>query len=796
MELKSLNTIFLLILFALLFFIRKNTLLNLLLFTFSIPFETYVNFKIGFTLKPAQIFAISTFFSMVSNKERPFTSVKEHLPYLLILLAQVLSLINAPQELIFKSYQGSIKMILNLGLLYFIAYTISYAVKNLVILRKVVLTLIAGGVLSVLIELARAGFTDWMAEAYLAWLPGGYIRLAPFNMWSNTYAGYLLIVLVFLTVYIFQRSMTQNKLFRNTHTILLAIVLYGFILTFSRGSWLSYALASVIIVWYAKENIIKSLTRYAFCAVISLLLLLTVYPKTLKPVLERAAVLPIYNAIFNITTTERIDPTTTERIDWYKDSIEMFLSHPIIGNGWASNLIPHNIILQILSESGGVGLSAFTIFAFFVMRRSYRAVNSSHEDMKFFAVGILAGLWGTAIHLMTDIGLYHIQTWFIIGLALAVGRISEIKPDRIRKNIFIIKIGAIGDLLMTTPAIRALKKANPEASVSLLVGKSSKAAVGRNAYIDELIEVDDYIFYKGSLLKRFFHLLPLVLKLRKKKYDTVFVFHRDWRFNFFAFLCNIPERVGFDRDGKGMFLTKKIRIVGIIHHIDHYLEVIKSIGVKEDGKEMDFAINSPTEEKIKMILIEKGLKEKDILIGISAGGAKNIKEEMASRRWPLDRYVALISRLSIDGYKILLFGSKTDDFITKHIHKYFYGKNTDSIIDLIGLFSLEETAGAMKKCKVIVTHDSGPMHLASALGVPVVAVFGPTDPREKYSMSPMSHYFWKESEIPCAPCYRDGIFPNCKTIKCMKSVKVEEVYDKVMKIIGKCNSFREDRSTS
>jgi O-antigen ligase len=432
------DIITLIIILGLLIPARKNTLLNLLLLTISIPFETYFNFKIGFTLKPAQIFAVTTFFSMLLNKERPFTSLKEHLPYLLILIAQVLSLMNAPKELIFKDYQGSIRMILNLGFLYFIAYTISYAVKNLVNLRKVVLTLIAGGALSVLIELARAGSTGWMKEAYLAWLPGGYIRLAPLNMWSNTFAGYLLIVLVFLTVYIFQRPITQNKLFRNTHPILLAIVLYGFILTFSRGAWLSYALASVIIVWYTKENIIKGLMRYAFCAGISLLLLLTVYPKTLKPVLGRVAVLPIYNAIFNIstveridpTTTERIDPTTTERIGWYRDSIEMFLSHPIIGNGWASNLIPHNIILQILSESGVIGLSAFTIFVFFVMRRSYRAVNFSHEDIKFFAVGIWAALWGTAIHLMTDIGLYHIQTWFIIGLALAMNHIEEIKKIR------------------------------------------------------------------------------------------------------------------------------------------------------------------------------------------------------------------------------------------------------------------------------------------------------------------------------------------------------------------------------
>lgn len=423
MEFNSIDALLVLILFALLFVIRKNTLLQLLLLTLSIPFETYVYFEIGFTLKPAQIFAVSTFFSMILNKERPFTSLKEHLPYLLIVVAQVLSLINAPKELIFKGYQGSIRMILNLGFLYFIAYTISYAVKNIYILRKVVLSLVFGGILSVLIELTRATLTK--DKYLLAWLPGGYVRLTPFDMAPNQYAAYLLIVMVFLTVFMFQNSIIQNKLFRNTNPVLFAIVLYGFILTFSRGPWLGCAIALIIILWFTKDNLRKNLTQYAFCISISLVLLLIVYPKDLKPVLERGSVLLVYNSIFNKSTAKKIDVTTVERISFYKDSINEYYAHPIIGNGWASNLTPHNIYVGILSESGIVGLSAFTLFAFFVIRRSYRAIIISQGDMKAFAVGIWAALWGTAIYFITDIGLYQIQTWFIIGLALAMGHIEE-----------------------------------------------------------------------------------------------------------------------------------------------------------------------------------------------------------------------------------------------------------------------------------------------------------------------------------------------------------------------------------
>ncbi len=366
-------------------------------------------------------------------------------------------------------------------------------------------------------------------------------------------------------------------------------------------------------------------------------------------------------------------------------------------------------------------------------------------------------------------------------------------------RVLIIKLGAIGDLLMTTPAIRALKKYHHNAHIALLVGRSAKVAIKDNPYIDELIECDDYVIYKGSFLQKMKYFFSLSHAIRRKKYDVVFIFHRDWRFIFFAFLCGIAERIGFDRNGEGRFLTKRVKVNGIRHQIDHYLEVVKAAGINDNGRDMDFVISKGAAAKADEILQTKGLKQDDIKIGILAGGASNIKIDMPIKRWPLEYYAELAKQVAADGYKVILLGSENDklhaETILKHVPEacprrfqsggFNRGSSANHVIDLTGQTTLEETAAVMKRCDVIVAHDSGPMHLASAVGMPVISIFGPTDPKEYYPLSPGSYYIWNVENINCAPCYEDGRFPDCNDPICMKAVTALQVYQKIKELIIK-----------
>ncbi len=342
------------------------------------------------------------------------------------------------------------------------------------------------------------------------------------------------------------------------------------------------------------------------------------------------------------------------------------------------------------------------------------------------------------------------------------------------KKVLIIKIGAIGDLLMTTPAIRALKKTFPEVHISFLVGRSVKEAIVKNPYIDEAIEIDDYVFFKGGLLVQVKLALKLIKKLRGIGFDTAIILHRDWKYSLLIYLSGVPERVGFKRDKMAdRFLTRYVMIDGIKHHIDHYLKVVKLCGAKDHGRRMDFLVSQEAVERAKSVL--KRFRAKDgRIIGIFPGGARNIKEVMDIRRWPVERYSELGERLVNNGFSVILFGSKSDLYLKKGL------MNIPGVIDMIGKTSLEEAAALISMCRMVVTHDNGLMHMASAVGTPVAALFGPTDPREKYPTNKGSFYFWKNEGLECIPCYKEGVFPECETFECMKKISVAEVYEKII----------------
>lgn len=344
------------------------------------------------------------------------------------------------------------------------------------------------------------------------------------------------------------------------------------------------------------------------------------------------------------------------------------------------------------------------------------------------------------------------------------------------KKILIVKVGAIGDILMATPAIRAIKKRFPSAELTLLIGASVKDVVKGNPYIDDLIEIDDKTLFKGSSSGKALLLGRLIKRLRKEKYALSVILHRDWRYGLVMKLAGIPERIGFERPHS--FLTKGASINGKLHHIKHYLEVARLCGAQADGTEMDFTVSDEARESVSRRLDGAGCGD-GRLIGISPGGARNLKEVMDTRRWSADSYKELAARLARHGLKVMLFGAKSDLWFLRD------WSIPEGVTSFIGETTLEETAGLMERCSVVVTHDSGPMHLASAVRTPVVSVFGPTDPREKYPLNRGSFYFWKVEGLECAPCYEDGVFPDCRTMKCMKATAVDDVYEKVIESISK-----------
>jgi lipopolysaccharide heptosyltransferase II len=274
--------------------------------------------------------------------------------------------------------------------------------------------------------------------------------------------------------------------------------------------------------------------------------------------------------------------------------------------------------------------------------------------------------------------------------------------------------------------------------------------------------------------------MKLIFKIRKERYDVIFVLDKHWIFNLVSFLFRIKKRIGFDRFGEGKFLTYKVPYFGRRHEIFYYLDLLNGLRVKPNYKDWDMEIflSKKDLEFVERFWNENNLNDK-IVVGVCPGGAKNVGVgDDDLRRWDTKKYIELIKKLKEKGFEVLLIGGNTDKEIEEQIFKKI------KCISAIGKTTLKESTALLKKCDVVVCNDSGPMHLAASVNKKVISIFGPTHPCEKAPLHKESRYIWKQ--MGCNPCYDLwGRFPKPCPYgkKCMESICVSEVIQIINGII-------------
>jgi heptosyltransferase-2 len=164
------------------------------------------------------------------------------------------------------------------------------------------------------------------------------------------------------------------------------------------------------------------------------------------------------------------------------------------------------------------------------------------------------------------------------------------------------------------------------------------------------------------------------------------------------------------------------------------------------------------------------------VVAIAPGGARNVLRDDALRRWPAENYADLTKRLLTDGIQVVLTGSPSDDWVRERFRHL-------PIIDLVGKTTLIELIAIYRACDLVITHDSGPMHLAAAAGARVVAVFGPTNPNEKVLVGGGIRVLWGGERLACRPCYDGRNYADCHDNRCLKEITVGAVYEEVAKIL-------------
>lgn len=347
----------------------------------------------------------------------------------------------------------------------------------------------------------------------------------------------------------------------------------------------------------------------------------------------------------------------------------------------------------------------------------------------------------------------------------------------------IVRLIGLGDLLMLTPAIREYKRRFPLEKIVMVVGDSNKEVFKNNPYVDRIICVDDVAIYSGSLIAQSREAYKLICTLKKLMPSKIFLLQRDWRWSMVAILSGIRQRYGFKRHIHGLLLKSAIATTGNEHEIDKYFKLFNLKGTSGKDRYRLDVFPDLDDENHADDLLQKVVPAN--LIALSPGGAVNTKGEWALKRWPLEYYRALAVLLAKNGYTIVLIGGARDVRLIKRLKTILGRICSAQVLDLAGKCSVQETFSILKRCMLMVTNDSGPMHIAAAAGIPVISIFGPTHPDETRPLTEGSYSFWQYQEMPCAPCYRFGKLPDCKTGACMKAVTPEMVFEKITELSGK-----------
>ena len=344
------------------------------------------------------------------------------------------------------------------------------------------------------------------------------------------------------------------------------------------------------------------------------------------------------------------------------------------------------------------------------------------------------------------------------------------RPGRL-KRILVMRLDRIGDVLLSTPLFSALKAAYPKSHIAVMVRPYSKDIVEGNPYIDEVILYDKDSREKGVLAT-----LDFIWKLRRKRFDLVLVLHPTNRSHAIAYLAGIPVRVGYDKKLGKLLLTKAIphtKHLGLRHESDYVLNILRYIGVEPLSKGLYMPLKAESERKIERLFKADGLGPERPVVVIHPGAS------CPSKKWPPERFAEVANRLTgrlkarivvIAGLKEKALGDKVAALIK------------GDPLNISGETSVADLASLIKRSQLLVSNDSGPVHVACALGTPVVVIFGRSDAGlspERWgplgARNAMLHKY-----VGCGVC----LAHNCaKGFECLTAVTPDEVFDSCVKVI-------------
>ena len=290
---------------------------------------------------------------------------------------------------------------------------------------------------------------------------------------------------------------------------------------------------------------------------------------------------------------------------------------------------------------------------------------------------------------------------------------TTMKTPKTFNNILIVRTDRIGDVVLTTPAIKALRGMYPAARISVLVTPATFDLVNGNPYVDEILVDDRSGKHKGPL-----GFLRLVQEVRLKKFDLAIIFHTKRRYNLACCLSGIPCRLGYKNDKFGFLLTlplKDIRPLGEKHEAEYCMDVLRAIGIENKDLDVFVPLQNRAEEWMLHWMQENNLKTNEFI---------TIHPDASDpdKCWPTANFALLMDRLS-ERYalKIVLIGSSQ----TMPVSAAILGqtRKASGVLDLTGKTSVAQMASLLRRTRLLISNDSGPVHVAAGVGTSVISLF-------------------------------------------------------------------------
>lgn len=323
----------------------------------------------------------------------------------------------------------------------------------------------------------------------------------------------------------------------------------------------------------------------------------------------------------------------------------------------------------------------------------------------------------------------------------------------------IIRFSSIGDIVLTTPVIRCLKKQVPDAEIHFLVKNSFRSVVEHNPYIDKL-----------QVLAHSWELM--IEELKTENYDYIIDLHhnsktlrvkralsagsRGKKKSFSFYKLNIQ---------KYLYTAFKINMLPKIHIVDRYMKTVESFGVKNDGAGLDYFISNKEETKREDIPVSHSAGYIACVIGAAHG----------TKRWPVNKWKEFCLKMN---HPVILLGGSEDAANGDEIA----GVDSVKVYNACGKFKLNESADLVRKAKLVISNDTGLMHIAAAYKKPIISLWGNTVPAfgmyPYYGHAPVSDVILQTNKLWCRPCSKIG-YDKCPLghFKCMQHIDVNQLLE-------------------